>query len=868
MSSIPSPSSCTPTLSNPSSSMYQNRRPPHPSAVVVHTEPSPSISRCWRLSTSSAVVLHPSAVAVFVHHSRRPASQRLRPINSTVDRPSAIQPTQPSSCKPAPSSSSITTPPSSCIPAPSDSLCRRRVCPSAVAETASPPTLYVIMQRHPPSYSADVVHVSAMTQRRRRASHRDVVNPSAVVVHLRAVLVVQLTAPPGVVLHHNAIVHYLPPPSYFIYWCCQCPYTSAVGVHLPKLTPSQSLSNFRRSRRPIYSTFVEQLQSSSSLALKADGFVSIEEHVAFADPIIRKHLIFGEIYESPALIPPRYNMHASEGGSSLTQKKVAARFIDDAALLDDRFEAEEEEEEIMEDDYEESEEEKDMDEGQRVHGKKMEKVTDEDEEQIDALVQRAQERARDHERVMASYGDVNQEDAPLQPHLQDHLIYAVKAKRGYEGRVVMYVLYCATTKTYQRVRSVFCVKKSPGYVYFETRDVGAIQDACRDVPNVYPMKHRLLTREEQVQLLQRGPVVPLKVGDWVRMTHGPFKGDVGRVFTLEENEGRIILTPRVRRPRTDLEEPRAKRARTDLGRRTRPVAQRLTLEKAYDWFGREKITIVDEGFKVEGIEYVFDKEGMIEPTLDRRYFIHCRPKLEEIQHYVDWTLEQLYEIIQEREAGSTIDDNKLYTFFNMNVDNLDVSRYFRVGDKVITYKGENKGTIGKITGIIGPRDDVVKIQMPNGVVLEESMYSIAPYLEVANYAEVRSGVCAGRRGTVTKLQGPYVTLYDEDNEIEIMVPAVFLQSIDRRLMAPEKSSVGMASQVRKGKRPLPGEVDILATQLRGKEVILPSLHFTLFHASFVPFLAYCGSFPLSTQVALLGSCSTATGTLRASCPWL
>ncbi|KLO05360.1 hypothetical protein SCHPADRAFT_896323 [Schizopora paradoxa] len=496
-----------------------------------------------------------------------------------------------------------------------------------------------------------------------------------------------------------------------------------------------------------------------------------------------------------------------------THKSAAHRFIDDVAQ---EYDLEEEEEEVMEDseDYmSENDNHKEGDKGAETVPMMDIGASNEDEE-----VQRAQARAHGYQQAIAAQDVPADTDQPLMPGLRDHLIYAVKAKRGMEGQVVMYVLQCATPKTFMRIRSVFCVKNSPGYVYFETQDGWAIEDACYDVPNVYPMKRRLLTREEQVQLLQRGPVVPVNEGDWVRVTHGPFKGDVGRVFTLDGKEGRIILTPRVRRPRPDVDEHQAKRARTDPGRRTRPVAQRLTLEKAYDWFGREKITMVEEGFKVEGIEYEFDREGMTEPILDRRHFIHCRPKLEEIQHHIDWALEQLYEIKLGREAGITVDDHKVYTYFNMNVDNLDVSRYFRVGDKVVVYNGEHKDSIGKITGIIGPRDDVVEIQMPDGVVFEESTCSIAPYLEVANYAEVRSGVCARRRGTVTKIQGPYVTLYDEDNEIEIMVPAVFLQSIDRRLMIKEGSTVGMASHTRKGKRPLPGQVDVLATQLRGKEV--------------------------------------------------
>lgn len=154
-------------------------------------------------------------------------------------------------------------------------------------------------------------------------------------------------------------------------------------------------------------------------------------------------------------------------------------------------------------------------------------------------------------------------------------------------------------------------------------------------------------------------------------------------------------------------------------------------------------------------------------------------------------------------------------------------------------KGECSGLLGTVEEVLQAKNVLVKTK-DNNVLLEEPITHVTPHVQIGSYVGVRSGVCAGRRGVVMGTENGNIVMHDEDNDMnmvsgykrkkqslsntQIKVPGFFIERQDRHAFTGTGETVKSAAPINPGHKAAPGDTDVLALRLCGRQVYIVKGH--------------------------------------------
>lgn len=119
---------------------------------------------------------------------------------------------------------------------------------------------------------------------------------------------------------------------------------------------------------------------------------------------------------------------------------------------------------------------------------------------------------------------------------------------GIEEILVMYLLVSAKSK--HELLSVFTPANVPGYVYLECNMNRDLQDLLRRSPGVVLFQNEIVRKPieitDRVKLFNvKTPCSDFSQGDWIRVTRGAYKGDVGLIHSIHNWGADVLLIPRI-----------------------------------------------------------------------------------------------------------------------------------------------------------------------------------------------------------------------------------------------------------------------------------------------------------------------------------
>ncbi|GME84171.1 unnamed protein product [Ambrosiozyma monospora] len=467
------------------------------------------------------------------------------------------------------------------------------------------------------------------------------------------------------------------------------------------------------------------------------------------------------------------------------KKSRANRFLDVEAEVDNDEEEEEDDEEVAQfqrefvDDQQEG-----LDEApgaDRLHRKldrTRERLDEQDAQELaDQFKQRYGRSAST--RYMGSTTNVSQR--LLLPSVDDPLIWGIRVRNGKEKEIVK-TLYARmlNKKGTSEVYSVFQRDNFIGYVYVEARRLDAVNRIIEGLPGIYSSNKVLVPIEEYPDLLRPGKSdeIQLQPGAYVRVKVGKYKGDLGIVDNLAENdlEARIKLIPRL-----------------DYGRSsTQSVFESADGEKKKRGpFYNSKFRPPQRLFsEIEATQY--DPEHLSTAKRDRSYYIY---RNEEYIHgflYKDVKINQLetkdikptLQEITLFNSGDSSEGIDLQSIATSIKDASERAIQFQTDDRVEIVSGEQSKMKGKVVAATDAK--IIRVLLEgneesevNNTIVEVPASGLRKVFLTGDHVTVIHGVHSEESGLIVKIEDNQVTLVSDQTKRDITVfPNYLMKSID------------------------------------------------------------------------------------------
>jgi transcription elongation factor len=243
-------------------------------------------------------------------------------------------------------------------------------------------------------------------------------------------------------------------------------------------------------------------------------------------------------------------------------KKSRFSLIDDAAeeSEDDEEDLQRQRERALREDENDSQEVQDLRaqmnarlDGRMKAKKILENVSMEDMAQD--VKDRARAQKKEQKRLRKQMGNRSQKERHM-PTPNDPRLFAVKCKTGSERLLTLQVLnkYRAIVKKNKKnprkTPRVFSAtsNKTKGYIYVEAYSKDDVVNFVRGIQGLYPSQCDMTPLNEMTSIFNIvRKTNTLKVGQWVRMKNGVYRGDLGRIETRPNARGQVVvrLIPRV-----------------------------------------------------------------------------------------------------------------------------------------------------------------------------------------------------------------------------------------------------------------------------------------------------------------------------------
>lgn len=472
-----------------------------------------------------------------------------------------------------------------------------------------------------------------------------------------------------------------------------------------------------------------------------------------------------------------------ESARSRKKKKPTNQFLDVEAEVDEDDEEEEDDEEaeMLRKEFLADEHQNDdlaTNEASRAHRKLDRSREKLDEQDAQALADEFKARygRSASSRYMGSSQNVSQR--LLLPSIDDPLIWGVRVRNGKEKEIVKQ-LYARmlNMKGSEGVYSVFQRDSFIGYVYIEARRMDSVNKILQGLPNIYNNVQKVLVPiEEYPDLLRpgRSDEVRLKPGAYVRIRSGRYKGDLGIVDNLAENdlEVRVKLVPRLDYGRNAQTDPVTGKKKQPTYNATHRPPQRLFSE-------------------IEAQQY--DHEHINSSKPEKNFYIYKNDEYENGFLFKDIKLN----MVETKNIKPTLHE---LTLFNSNngSDGIDLqsvssvlksvageSIVFQPNDRVQIISGEQSKMKGKILSIAEAKIARVLLEGNevgedvNGTIVEAPTTSLRKVFLPGDHVTIIHGVHIDESGLIVDVQDNQVTLVSDQTRKDITVfPNYLVRSLD------------------------------------------------------------------------------------------
>lgn len=386
----------------------------------------------------------------------------------------------------------------------------------------------------------------------------------------------------------------------------------------------------------------------------------------------------------------------------------------------------------------------------------------------------------------AATGAVSQQ--ALMPTPRDPKLWVVRCGDGQEKELVVQILqksynYAARNMPLL-IKSAFAKDSLKGFVYVEAYRESHVRDALKGFRSVYHSKPpKLVPIGEMVSAVtvqQRAELV-IRPGSWIRIRHGLYKGDLGRVLTVIANGGRAIvkLLPRLDyaalSQKKTLEEVRASFGRQP---KTRPAARPFNLEEAKshgvdlhqstDSSTKEMVVVLNgsqrfsQGYLVKemAIKSLIPEVGL--------------PPLEELQRFNAAATEKRGGRGGRDDLEALVEGLEGEGLTSLEAASLAKARFVK-GDRVKVVEGDLAGIVGEVEHVT---DDGLVMVHPTDEQLGDFKEAISfqpkelrKYFESGDHVRAIAGEHDGTSGLVVSTDGDLCIVLADATQKEIRVLA-------------------------------------------------------------------------------------------------
>ncbi len=336
-------------------------------------------------------------------------------------------------------------------------------------------------------------------------------------------------------------------------------------------------------------------------------------------------------------------------------------------------------------------------------------------------------------------------------------------------KTVMFAMVESLTGRHVGVRSVFSVKQCPGRLYIEANCINSARELLKRTPLVYWNNVYVVQDNERTQLLH--PINPpaLSSWDWVKIRSGLYRGDVGQVTHVDNDEMyEVIVVPRISPRPTPMS---GKRPRTN---KSRVPARRMKTDDAIRMFGN-KITLTEHGYEFQGHPY--HKEGFRGLYLRFDAVKPYRPTMTEIAFFMDAAIEKIMakhdypkmvngKLIQ----APDYNDEDLQREGGIYYEKLRIESLLEVHDEIEVVYGEMTGMFGRVVAIL--KNNIIRVHVKTDegeIEIDKDVDDIREVFRLGDSVTVKIGVLAGRTGLVEAVDDYHLVVREINTVKEVCI---------------------------------------------------------------------------------------------------
>lgn len=439
------------------------------------------------------------------------------------------------------------------------------------------------------------------------------------------------------------------------------------------------------------------------------------------------------------------------GAARKRKKNRGGGFIDDIAA---EAEDDDEEEEDGEDDFIVDNTADIAEDERRMHRRPL-LPREEQEEDVEDLERRIQERYARSSQAEYDEETTEVEQQALLPSVRDPKLWMVKCAIGREREVAVCLMQKVIDKGSElQIRAAVALDHLKNYIYIEADKEAHVREAIKGMRNIFPSKITLVPIKEMTDVLSvESKAIDLSRDTWVRMKLGTYKGDLAKVLDVDNVRQRVTVKLI---PRIDLQALANKLEGRDVAKKKAfvPPPRFMNIEEARELHIRvERRKDQMTGDYYENINGMMFKDGFLIKTVSIKSIStqNIQPTFDELEKFRtpnegDGDIGSLSTLFANRKKG-----------------------HFMKGDAVIIVKGDLKNLRGWVEKV---EDGNVHIRpnekgLPKTLAINEK--DLCKYFEPGNHVKVISGSHEGATGMVVKVEGHVLIIISDTTKEHIRV---------------------------------------------------------------------------------------------------
>nr|XP_027087859.1 putative transcription elongation factor SPT5 homolog 1 [Coffea arabica] len=410
-----------------------------------------------------------------------------------------------------------------------------------------------------------------------------------------------------------------------------------------------------------------------------------------------------------------------------SKRKSGLQYLDWEAVVDDDEEEDQEDEEGFDDDFIEngSADILDKDDAIQTHRSFLVDSEDDEEEDIEALEKRVQERygKRDLE---LDEEPTEVEQQALLPTIRDPKLWRVTCVNGHEREVAFCLMQKSIDEgSHLQIRSAVALDHIKNYIYVEADKEAHVKEACKGLRKINSKQIMLVPLKEMTDVLSvKTKAVHLSRGAWVRMRNGMYKGELAKVVDIDNVRQKVTVKLF---PSNNL----------------RALGDGVSKKNDFHITPRSK-----DGFLLKEVSFRSVNACGVHPTID---------ELEKFLH------------------SSHIEDGDMANLFSLST-NRKKAQFFK-GDRVIVVKGDLKNLKGWVEKV---EEDNIHVKPDVGYHLDYLVMShkeLCKYFEPGNHVKIICGAAEGTTGFVVSVEGHLVNIISDTTKELLQVFADHVMEI-------------------------------------------------------------------------------------------